>query len=65
MGYIGSCVPFVVSLALIFGADYIGISGTVATAGAFIINALWWAVVTIPLLKIISRTIIWRQRQTV
>ena len=50
-GYIGSCVPFVVSLALIFGADYIGISGTVATAGAFIINALWWAVVTIPLLK--------------
>ena len=48
---IGSCVPFVVSLALIFGADYIGISGTVATAGAFIINALWWAVVTIPLLK--------------
>ena len=50
-GYIGSCVPFVVSLALIFGADYIGISGTAATAGAFIINALWWAVVTIPLLK--------------
>lgn len=50
-GYIGSCVPFVFSLALIFGADYIGISGTVATAGAFIINALWWAVVTIPLLK--------------
>ena len=50
-GYIGSCVPFVVSLALIFGADYIGISGTVATAGAFIINALWWVVVTIPLLK--------------
>lgn len=50
-GYIGSCVPFIASLALIFGADYIGISGTVATAGAFIINALWWAVVTIPLLK--------------
>lgn len=50
-GYIGSCVPFVVSLALIFGADYIGISGTMATAIAFVINALWWAVVTIPLLK--------------
>lgn len=50
-GYIGSCVPFIASLALIFGADYIGISGTMATAIAFVINALWWAVVTIPLLK--------------
>lgn len=50
-GYIGSCVPFIASLALIFGADYIGISGTMATAIAFVINALWWGVVTIPLLK--------------
>lgn len=50
-GYIGSCVPFIASLALIFGADYIGISGTMTTAIAFVINALWWAVVTIPLLK--------------
>ena len=50
-GYVGSCVPFIASLALIFGADYIGISGTMATAIAFVINALWWAVVTIPLLK--------------
>ena len=50
-GYIGSCVPFIASLALIFGADYIGISGTMATAIAFVINALWWAVVTIPLLN--------------
>ena len=50
-GYIGSCVPFIASLALIVGADYIGISGTMATAIAFVINALWWAVVTIPLLK--------------
>lgn len=50
-GYIGSCVPFIASLALTFGADYIGISGTMATAIAFVINALWWAVVTIPLLK--------------
>ncbi len=50
-GYIGSCVPFLVSLGLILGADFIGISGTVATMISFVLNALWWALVTIPLLK--------------
>ncbi|MBP3488555.1 MAG: MFS transporter [Roseburia sp.] len=50
-GYIGSCVPFVVSLGLIFGADTLGISATVSMMLAFFINAAWWAVVTLPLLK--------------
>lgn len=50
-GYIGSCVPFVCSLGLILGADKIGISGTTAMVIAFLINALWWGLVTIPLLK--------------
>lgn len=50
-GYIGSCVPFVASLGLILGADSIGISGTMAMGIAFIINALWWGLITLPLLK--------------
>lgn len=50
-GYIGSCVPFVISLGLVLGADAIGISGTMAMMLAFLINAAWWLGVTIPLLK--------------
>lgn len=50
-GYIGSCIPFVISLILVLGSDSIGISGTVAMMIAFFINAGWWVVVTIPLLK--------------
>lgn len=50
-GYIGSCVPFVISLVLILQAGNIGISGTVAMGIAFLINAAWWGFVTIPLLK--------------
>lgn len=50
-GYIGSCIPFLLSIGLIFGADYIGISGTAVTMLAFVINAAWWGLVTIPLLK--------------
>lgn len=50
-GYIGSCVPFIASLGLVLGADAIGISGTMATMIAFVINSLWWLLVTMPLLK--------------
>ena len=50
-GYIGSCVPFVLSMGLIFGADAIGISGTAATMIAFAVNGAWWGLVTLPLLK--------------
>ena len=50
-GYIGSCVPFVISLLLILGADTIGLSGTAAMMIAFAINAAWWGLVTIPLLR--------------
>lgn len=50
-GYIGSCIPFTISLVLIMFADKIGLSATVATSIAFILNAAWWFCVTIPLLK--------------
>ena len=50
-GYIGSCIPFVISLVFVLMYDKIGISMTTAKMLAFFLNALWWLVVTIPLLK--------------
>lgn len=50
-GYIGSCVPFTASLALILLADKIGISSAAATIIAFLITSAWWVCFTIPLLK--------------
>lgn len=50
-GYIGSCIPFVFSLIFILNADKIGISMALAMTIAFILNAIWWFVITLPLLK--------------
>lgn len=50
-GYIGSCIPFSLSLLLILNCDNIGISTTLATTISFVMNALWWLLITIPLLK--------------
>lgn len=50
-GYIGSCIPFIASLVLILGSDAIGISGGMAMTLALFLNAIWWAGVTIPLIR--------------
>lgn len=50
-GYIGSCVPFIASLLLVLNAKTIGLTGNIAMALAFLINAAWWGGVTIPLIK--------------
>ena len=50
-GYVGSTIPFVISIAIIFGKDMLGISTFHATIAAFVINALWWFLFSIPLLK--------------
>ena len=41
-GYIGSCVPFVISLLLVLGGDKVGISTPAAMTAAFFLNAAWW-----------------------
>ena len=51
-GYIGSCVPFVVCLGIVLGAERIGISTEMAMMISFAIVAVWWIGMTIPLLKI-------------
>ena len=50
-GYIGSCIPFVISLVLVLMYDRIGITMQTAMMFAFFINGIWWLGVTIPLLK--------------
>ena len=41
-GYIGSCVPFVVCLALVLGSGAIGLSQMTALSVALLITAVWW-----------------------
>ena len=50
-GYIGSCVPFLLCLALVLGSGVLGISMTVAMTLSFAIVAVWWVVASLPLLR--------------
>lgn len=50
-GYIGSCIPFVFSLVFVLFSENLGISGGTAMMIAFLVNAGWWLLVTLPLLK--------------
>lgn len=50
-GYLGSCVPFVLSLVLVLGGGSIGLSMALAMQLAFCITALWWLLFTLPLLR--------------
>ncbi|KFJ08234.1 MFS transporter [Bifidobacterium tsurumiense] len=51
-GYIGSTIPFIASIALIFlGPDLLGWSAAACTQATFIITAIWWVAFTIPLLS--------------
>ncbi|MGN1187193.1 MAG: MFS transporter [Lachnospiraceae bacterium] len=50
-GYIGSCIPFIICLILVLGADKIGLTIDAAMAVSFVIVSLWWVVMSLPLLK--------------
>ena len=50
-GYIGSCIPFVLSLLLVLGYKSIGLSFGTAMLAAFALNGLWWLLMSLPLLK--------------
>ena len=52
-GYLGSCVPFLVSLAAyICGPDMLGyISNRLSMIIGFAVTGIWWLVVTVPLFK--------------
>ncbi len=50
-GYIGSCIPFVLCLVPVLGADAIGLSMSQAMMLAFFITAIWWVGLSLPLVK--------------
>ena len=50
-GYIGSCIPFVISLVFILLYDKLGITMHTAMMIAFLINAGWWIAFTLTLAK--------------
>ena len=50
-GYIGSCIPFAACLLLVLGALSLGMTAQNATALAFILTAVWWALMSVPLLR--------------
>lgn len=50
-GYLGSCIPFVISLIFVLFYENIGLSFGMGMTIAFGINALWWFIMTLPLLK--------------
>jgi Permeases of the major facilitator superfamily len=54
-GYIGSCIPFVLGIVLIFMKPF-GLSTAQATQLSFILTAVWWLLMTIPLLKNVKQT---------
>ncbi len=50
-GYIGSCVPFVLSLLFVLFYEKLGITMVTAMVIALLINAFWWFAATVPLLR--------------
>lgn len=57
LGYIGSTIPFIISIAIVMMTQegILGISLPVACKIAFLITALWWGSFTIPLLKNVNQ----------
>lgn len=50
-GYIGSCIPFIVSLVIVLGAEKLGIKMDMAMMIVFFITSSWWVLLTLPLMK--------------
>ncbi len=51
LGYIGSCIPFAACLILVLGADAFGLTLSSSMMISFLIVAVWWFAVSVPLLK--------------
>lgn len=52
-GYIGSCIPFLISIAIVLLTD---LAYSVSIPIALVINALWWLGFTMPLMKSYKQT---------
>ena len=61
-GYIGSCIPFIAGIAVIFLKPF-GMSTGMATQISFLFAVLWWGLLTIPLLKNVKQVFYLDNRQ--
>lgn len=51
-GYVGSTIPFIVCIAVIFGGPaLLGLDTAACTRISFLITAVWWVAFTVPLLR--------------
>ncbi len=51
-GYIGSCVPFIVCIALILGGPAVlGLDMLLCVRVSFVITGIWWLAFTVPLVR--------------
>ena len=50
-GYIGSCIPFIISLVIVLFGSSFGIDMALGMKLAFLITALWWIGFSIPLIR--------------
>ena len=57
LGYIGSTIPFIISIAIVMltQSGILGIHISLACKIAFLITALWWGSFTIPLLRNVNQ----------
>lgn len=50
-GYIGSCIPFILSLVIVLGGGNVGLEMQTTMVLAFLITAVWWFGSSVPLLR--------------
>ena len=50
-GYVGSTIPFIICLALIFGGPALGLEMMLCTRLSFVITGIWWLAFTLPLIR--------------
>lgn len=63
-GYIGSVIPFIISILISVKHEALGIGMDLAMKMVFTINALWWALFTLPLLKVYRQKYVRTEEET-
>lgn len=56
VGYISSCIPFILCIGLILSAKTFGLETAMATRISFFITCAWWGILTIPLFRHYKQT---------
>ncbi len=63
-GYVGSVIPFVISILISVKHEALGIGMDLAMKMVFTINSLWWVLFTLPLLKIYRQKYVRTEEET-